>query len=435
MKKLLCLVLCAVLSLFFVGCTSFESGTDSLLAAPKLTGEMQPVQQALEAKIGGKYQLKFPSSGETKSAITLIDITGDGLSEAVAFYSTSSDNAVIMNIAVIQCVDGFWQVTSQESINAVGVESVHFVDLDSDKSNEIVVGWSVYGTASKTVSVYEYSADTLIKLVEEAYTAFTICDLDGNLSQDLLLFQLDLTSSRAFARCFSFNSQGVSELGNCEIDGNVTSYNQPVLTTLPTGEFCVFVDCIKGAGMITEVIYFANNKMVSPLYDATLMENTVTYRPAIVPCRDYDGDGFMEIPVMYELPTNAGVSAANLTVWNGFDGQSLVAESYALMNYSDGYSIKLNEQLAFSTTTHRNLENRERIIYEYDYETGQTSAELFRIRVVSKSAYDSGMYAEGYAKLAETESLVWLCTVSEKAELYGITKDNIGDIFELITEG
>ncbi len=435
MKRILCVMLAVFLSAFLLcGCTPFDSQPDSLLAAPRLTGSMHPVQEALEARIGSKYHLKFPSSGETKSAITLVDLNGDSQNEAVAFYSTSEGNTVTMNIALIDLIDGEWQVSSQESIAAVGVERVYFIDMDGDGNKEIVVGWNVYGTASRTVSVYEYSGRTLITLMEEPFTAFTLCDLDGNLSQDLLLFQLDLTSSRAFARYFSINSQGVGELGNCEIDGNITSYNEPVLTTLPTGEFCVYVDCIKGAGMITEVIYFKDGKLSGPLYDPVLMENTVTYRPAIVPCRDYDGDSVMEIPVMHQLPTQLGGSAAYLTVWNSFDGTSLAPRFYTLMNYSDGYSVKLTNELAFSTTTIRNLENRERIIYEYDYENGELGSELFRIRVVSKTAYDSGMYAEGFIHLNNSDSLVWLTTVSEKAQKYGITADNIGEIFELIVE-
>ncbi len=435
MKRIMSVILAVLLSVFMLcGCTPFDSEPDSLLAAPKLTGAMQPVQEALEAKIGSKYHLKFPSSGETKSAITLVDLNGDSRDEGVAFFSTSDENTVTMNIAVIDMIDGVWQVASQESIIAVGVERVYFTDMDGDSNKEIIVGWNIYGTASKTVSVYDYTGNTLITLMEESYTALTLCDLDGNLSQDLLVLQLDNTISRAFARYFSFNSQGVAELGSCELDGNVSSYNEPVISTLSADRFCVFVDCIKGAGMITEVIYFNDGRLLNPLYDAILMENTATYRPAIVPCRDYDGDSVMEIPVMHQLPTNTGGSAAYLTVWNMFDGNSVIPRFYTLMNYSDGYSVKLTEELAFSTTTLRNLENRERIIHEYDYETRKLKGELFRIRVVSKTAYDSGMYAEGYTHLSESDSLVWLCVVNESAQKYGINKDNIGEIFELIVE-
>ncbi len=433
LKSVIALLLVMV---FLAGCTTFDDSPDSLLAAPKLTGQMQPVQEALEKKIDGKYQLKFPTSSETKSAITLVDLDGDAISEGVAFYSTTDNNTVTMHIAIIAFVNNIWTVTAQESIVAGGVEQVYFTDMDGDNAKEIVVGWNVYGNTTKTVSVYEYSGNTLLTLIEEPFTVFMLCDLDGNLSQDLLILNLDMPTASATARYFGINSQGVSELGTSELDGNISSYNNVTLSKLPGGEFCVYADCVKGAGMITEVIYFEDGSLKAPLYDSELMENSVTYRPAIVPCRDYDNDGFIEIPVMKELPIDASLSAsaAYLTQWSSFDGTVLTAEDYTLMNYSDGYSIKLTKELAENSTAIRNLEYRERIIYEYDYEKEMLKSELLRVRVVSRSSYDSGIYWEGYVLLEKSDSLVWLARISEEAQKYSITNENIGQMFELITE-
>lgn len=430
------LVSIILIALFLTGCQSLDDSPESLLAAPKLSDQMHPVQEALDKNIDGKYQLKFPSSGETKSAITLVDLDGDGLSEGVAFYSTTDNNSVTMHIAVIAFDNNEWVVVSEENIVAGGVEQAYFIDMDGDKTKEIVVGWNVYGNTSKTVSVYQYSGKTLITLIEEPFSVFMLCDLDGNLSQDLLTFHLDMNTSSAFVRYFGINSHGVSELGNCETDGNITSYNNILLSKLPSGEFCVYADCVKGAGMITEVIYFKDGKLIGPLYDSTLMENAVTYRPAIVPCRDYDGDGFIDIPVMKELPTDTSLStsAAYITVWSEFNGSALSPKAYTLMNYSDGYSIKLPKSLAENSTTIRNLEYRERIVCEYDYGNKQLKGELFRIRVVARNSYDSSIYDEGYTVLHKNETLVWMASISEEAAKYSITKDNIGKMFELITE-
>ena len=436
-KKLIKAFCCVMALAFFTcGCAFSPSNPEYLLSAPKLTGEMQPVQEALDEKIEEKYQLKFPTVGDTKSAITLVDITGDNKSEAVAFFSTSANNSVNMHIAIIDFIEGRWTVTAVESVIATGVESAYFTDMDGDKVKEIIVGWNVYGNTSKTVSVYEYSGNTLISLMQEPYSVFTLCDLDGNLSQDILLLNHDLTTSSSLARYFSINSQGVSELGNCETDGNITSYNTPIVSALPSGEFCVYIDCIKGAGMITEAIVFSDSKLKNPFYDTALMENTITYRPANVPCRDFDGDSHLDIPVMTEQPTDATVStsAAYLTVWNTFDGEKLTPAFYTLMNYSDGYSIRLTKELAEKTATVRNLENRERIVREYDYEKNEFRETLFSIRVVSKSAFDSGAYSEGYVNLAQGESSVWLASVSQEAKKYNITKDNIKEMFSLIME-
>ncbi len=438
MKKLLRLkaaVLCLLLCLTLCGCSPFSGDADSLLSAPKLTGELQPVQEALEKAVGGKYSLKFPASGETKSAITLVDLNGDEKNEAVAFYSTSEDNTVTMHIVVLDSASGVWQRTAEGKIVAGGVERVHFADMDSDGTKEIIVGWNVYGAVDKTVSVYEYNAGNLICLIEEPYTSFLLCDLDNGFSSDLLTVYLDLSGSVAAAKYFDVTPRGVAQLGVCELDGNVTAYYDPVLVKMENGGYCVYLDCVKGAGLITEVLYVENGSLVAPFYDPVAKATVVTYRPALVPCMDFLSDGNLEIPIMTELPidVNLSSSAAYLTVWHSVVENELLPRVYTLMNYSDGYSITLTKQLAENTTTVRNLDNRERIVYEYDYEDERFLNELFRIRVVSKTAFDSGIYNEGYTLLATSDAQVWLVRVSAEAEKYGIDEKKVKEMFKPIS--
>lgn len=427
----LCLLLCFALS----GCTQFFSNDDALLSAPKLTGELQPVQEALDKSVSSKYSLKFPASGETKSAITLVDLTGDGKNEAVAFYSTSEDNTVTMHVAVLENTDGVWKRTAGGKIVAGGVERVHFSDMDSDGTKEIVVGWNVYGDVDKTVSVYEYNSNSLICLVEQPYTSFMLCDLDNGFSTDLLTVYLDLSASSAVAKYFDVTPRGVSQLGACDLDGNVTAYYEPVLVKMDSGAYCVYLDCVKGAGLITEVLLVEDGSLVAPFYDKVAKETLVTYRPALVPCRDFDSDSNLEIPIMTALPTdiNQSASAAYLTVWNSAEDKELKPKAYTLMNYSDGYCITLTKELAENTTTVRNLDNRERIIYEYDYEKQRFKDELFRIRVVSKSTYDSGIYNNDYTVLSVAEAQVWLAKVSQEAKKYGIDEKKVSEMFAIIS--
>lgn len=428
-------VLCLFLCMTLCGCAPFTRDADSLLSAPKLTGELQPVQEALEKAVGGKYSLKFPASGETKAAITLVDLNGDQKNEAVAFYSTSEDSTVMMHVAVLDSSSGAWMRTAESKIVAGGVERVHFTDMDSDGVKEIVVGWNVYGDVNKTVSVYEYNGSSLINIIEEPYTSFLLCDLDNGFSSDLLTVYLDLSGGAAAANYFDVTGRGVAQLGACELDGNVTAYYDPVLVKMQNGSYCVYLDCVKGAGLVTEVLYVEEGKLVAPFYDPVAKETAATYRPALVPCIDFDGDKILEIPVMTALPTdvNFSASAAYLTVWHSLEGNKLLPKAYTLMNYSDGYSITLTKELAEATTAVRNLKNRERIIYEYDYAKNEFKDELFRIRVVSKTAFDSGIYSNGYIVLDSNEVQVWLAAVSPESKKFGIDEKKLGEMFKIIS--
>lgn len=433
--RLIALLLSLCIVFVLGGCTPFSNNADSLLIAPRLTGELHPVQTALEKAVNGKYSLKFPASGETKAAITLVDLDGDGKQEAVAFYSTSEDNTVTMHVAVLDTKNGGWEMAAEGKIVAGGIERVHFADMDSDGVKEIIVGWNVYGAVEKTVSVYEYSSRSLICLIEEPYTSFILCDLDNGFSADLLTVYLDLSQSAAQAKYFDVTPRGVSQLVACPIDGNVTAYYDPVLVKMENGNYCVYLDCVKGAGLITEVLYVENGTLVAPFHNPAAKETTLTYRPALVPCIDFDGDGNLEIPIMIQQPINVNISAsaAYMTVWHSAKGNQLLAKAHTLMNYSDGYSITLPKELADATATVRNLENRERIVFEYDYQKGEFKHELFRIRVVSKTAFDSGIYNNDYAVLSTGEAQVWLLRVSEEAKDYGISEKTVRDMFAIIS--
>lgn len=437
MKKKSAFLMCLaafMLSICLSGCSPFTRQTDSLLAAPKLTGELRPVQEALEKSIVGKYSLKFPASGETKSAITLVDLNADGSNEAVAFYSTSVDNTVTMHVSVLGSENGVWSCFSTQKIVAGGIERVHFVDTDGDGTKEVVVGWNVYRDVDKTVSVYDYTSKNLMTLIEEPYTIFALCDLDNGFSADLLTVYLDQASVSATAKYFDINARGVAQLGVCSLDPNVSAYYDPIIAKMSDSRYCLYVDCVKGTGLVTEVLYIENGALVSPFYNAQTKETVDTYRPQLVPCRDFDNDGIPEIPIMISQPvdTKQSLSAAYLTIWKSFDSKELIDKFYTLMNYSDGYSLTLSKELALTSATVRNLDNRERIIYEYDYRKNKFGQEILRVRTVSKTSFDSGIYNEGYIVLSKSDTQVWLARLSEQSQNLGINEQTIKDMFKLI---
>lgn len=79
MKKAALIVLSIIFCFVFSGCSLFTADTDQLLSPPELTGDMYPIQQALNKSAESGYTLKYPSSGDRRSAVILEDIDGDNL--------------------------------------------------------------------------------------------------------------------------------------------------------------------------------------------------------------------------------------------------------------------------------------------------------------------------------------------------------------------
>ena len=139
LKKLIMLILSALLTFILSGCDALMFNADELLLSPMLEGVMYPVQQALEDSVKDKITLKYPVSGEYRSAFVMKDIDGNGVDEALAFYSTTADSTVTMHINIIE-FNGEWESKGDLSLVGNGVESVSFADLDGNGRLEIIVG-------------------------------------------------------------------------------------------------------------------------------------------------------------------------------------------------------------------------------------------------------------------------------------------------------
>ena len=87
------LALFILLALLFTGGCTFPgfSSSASLMHPPKATGDKGKIQSALEEYAKSSYVLKYPKSGTNRSAITMKDLDGDEVEEAVATVTLQPD--------------------------------------------------------------------------------------------------------------------------------------------------------------------------------------------------------------------------------------------------------------------------------------------------------------------------------------------------------
>ncbi len=432
-KKLIACALSALLMLVMSGCDALMFNADELLTAPKLEGDMHPVQQALEEAVNDKITLKYPTLGEYRSAFVMKDIDGDGSNEAFAFYSTTADSTVTMHINVIENIGGQWQSKGDISIVGNGIESVSFADLDGDNKLEIIVGWYIFGTTEKQVGVYTYDKNTLTQRAIEPYTNFILADLTADKTEDLVIIYLNTTEKMASAKLLSLSSKGITEVGIAALDGGVNSYAEPVLSTLTDGTPALYIDAVKGSGMLTEIIWYKDGALHG-IYNSDTPEDSKTYRNGTTQSRDYDGNGVIDIPlseILISTEQMADSDKVYYTNWSEFSGKELILRSSAFMNYSDGYSVTVPSQLKQSLLVIRKLESRTRFFYSYDKDEKLVGGELFRIVTVPLAEYDFEVYAKnGYVPLGKTESLIYFTKVSEETDI--LTAEYVKSMFAIL---
>ena len=431
--KLIGICLSVCLTVCLTGCEILNNNIDELLDAPKLEGNMLPVQKALEEYAGDDITLKYPMSGEYRSAFILKDLNNDNIQEAIAFYSTTSDSTVLIHINLISFDGEQWQSIGDLSLVGNGIERVNFLDVDGNGQLEIIVGWMIYGVVEKQVGIYTYDGELLTQRAIEPYTDFICADLTGDTVNDISVFYLNSSEKTASAKLFSLTSVGINEVGSIKLDGGVSSYYTPVLSKLSDGTSAIYIDAIKGTGTLTEIIWYKDGQLHG-IYDAGAPETSLTYRNSTVNCRDYNGNGIIDIPISELLASTAQMAETDkvyYTNWSEFNGKSFSITQSTFMNYTDGYSISVPEKWKDKLLLIRKTEARMRLFYTYDSKTGYTNEEILRIMTVSYADYVSGTYTDEYIRLGASDNLVYLAKINPDNTL-GITEKHVREMFSII---
>ncbi len=433
-KKLVLGIVVFLLAFSFCGCDFFTTDIAELLSPPALSDDLKLISDAIKSSVGKSYTLKYPQSGEYRSAVVQKDVNGDGSSEAFAFYSVKDGEVETMNInAVVNNSEG-WKSSGSQSIVASGVYRVEFCDLDNDGVSEILVGWQIYGTSEMQLAVYSFKDNILTQRFLKKYTHFLTCNLDDNKTNEIMIIDVDTEKGQNTASLYGMSEQGIVLVGKTQLDSKVESFEHPVVSELSSGKSAVYIDSVKGIGAITEVLIFEKDKLLNPLIDEQTKETTSTLRSASFSTQDFNGDGVLEIPVQLNVPSVSKSEVAEklyLTNWCSFNGEILTTQVTSMINTLDGYYYNIPAKWVGSIAILKDTDNRIREIYTYDTDEMSVGKSLLYIRAINKKDWENGVYdALNLVKIGQTDDAVITCRISKEAKEKGVTleevKSNIG---------
>lgn len=430
-KKMLAIIIALFICVSFSGCDIIDN-TKDMVSPPELTGDMSPIADALYKSVGTNCDLKYPSSGDRRSAIIQEDINGDGVFEAFAFYSTNDDEMATMHINVICQHDGKWRSVSDQTIVAMGVEMVDFCDLDNDGVEEILIGWEVNGNNEKQLGVFTFAKDILSQKLLQPYTSFMCCDLDSNGTSEIFVHLLNTTEKTNKAMIYNYMNGEMAQTAGCVMDGSVKSVEKPLLSTLSNGQKAIYIDEIKGVNSVTEVLYVLKGELINPLLDTdNSFENILTLRAASLKIKDINSDGIIEIPVASELP-NATDSDEKLyyTNWCSFNGEKLSVKLVTLVNTVDGYYLTVPNSMVGYLAVQKDIEKHERKFYHYDSKNNVLGKLLFTVTAVDADDWTSKEFDHSNkTEIARNETTAFVAELGEGASAFAITIDYIKDTF------
>ncbi len=457
-KSLAVLLLALAMLLTGSACSGIDTDTDSVLHAPKLTGDMYNIQQALELGTNRKYDLKYPRTGDYLTAFVLRDVDRDGHDEVFAFYSFQDDTEGNINMSMIDSTEDGWRITDTVTVQASGVESISFADLDGNGSQEVLVGWSLFSTIQQQLSVYGCDGGSLVQRLSRPYTTFVTADLMEVGFSQLLVVTLDSTEKTAEARLYQVPEGGAEEEGNVSLDGNISGYLTPVVGKLASQRPAVYLDANKGtSSMITEIIYYMpldtistpvlsdensdfslmrTSPLVSPFHDNSTRENNITARQAPLPMRDMDGDGVMEMPTMLELPGNQQTKLY-LSTWRNYNEEKFTEVCTAVMNDTYGYYLKYPAAWLGEDGIHVTVSvSKEDSLYTFstwDNEARIRTVDLLKLQVFTTEEWENrnmSLYAD-YFSVAVSGDRVYAAWLTRQDTPYTIDETTLRECFVL----
>lgn len=480
-KRIIGTIASVLLAVLCTGCSFSGLSDNDLLQPPKATGEKAEIQGLLEVTTNGDYTLKYPQSGDYRSAIIMQDLNSDGDDEAVAFYRNKKDSSAI-NIMFMDKVAGKWASVGTFSNANSDVDRIYFGDIDSDGIKEAIVGWSSYLTGGSQVTMYKYKEGSVSEVIvndDTNYADMVFMDITNDGVSDLIILTTatedDTGKSTSLARLYSScANKKFSRVSEIKTNPNVVSYSQIMQGTVSDGVNGLFVDGNTSSlgELITEVIYYSsqNKSLVSPL-DVTQNDGTVTnvtQRVTSSVCRDIDEDGIIEVPSQFTpILTDDKLTPCPITKWYKInaDRGEMKQTIQTIASYFDGFYFILpdnwkNHVVAVNDNTSRTTTFYciKEVVKEDNSETPTEAATVpeldsdkadntvtavetekqpvLTIKVFSEKDWKNdgaARLSDGYSVLEESNSLVYTCKLgaSENGQ-YNLSSQQVSKYFKLI---
>ena len=456
-KKITAVILSLCLLLNFSGCSFASFDTKSLMAPPKVNEDQQAIQELLQ---GDRPDITFvyPQSGEYRSAVIMHDFTGDGVNDAIGFYSSETGNSGGVEVQFLIKTDAGWESSAAFQNSALQVDRVCFGTLSHTGHSLILIGWgSTAGTTGRTAgaNAYVYSpGGDITEYSLGTYAELAVTDFEGDGIVEVFTVDKFLPAEEegdeptpAQAKLFSWVGGSMKEISSADADNSMAGYSSAAFGGLTSKLSGVVLDGLKADGSTSTQIF--------TLEDGTLKNfpadvNTEEYsnpflRPstASVLSRDINGDGLLEIPQVSLLPGLPEETMPDVTCyqvdWCRFQpGSQVRTVVRTMMNPTENYWFRLPYSLAGKITSYNDT-SRRMVTYteiiKASEEDGYLLGEpLFAIRVFTRSAWESRGPTSGYELLAAQNDSVYGIQVFTKnnIRLQGISQ--VKRDFKLLSE-
>ena len=391
-------------SILFSGC-SVSLSVDELMRPPRLTEQQEEIHNALIEHTGNSgLKLKYPRSGDYKSAFVMYDIDSDNEEEAIAFYdgntagNSNAEASICVN--VLDKIENEWKLVSEHTYSCSDIDMLDFIH-NNDGTVSIAIGY-ITGLSEKMLDVYEYKDSKLGGNFQIKYTKLYVNDVDLDGMDEMIVFNNNYVSKTS-------NLQVIEPEESFKVTATVDMQPDVSEITNIVGEktekgYLLFIDELKVSNMLnTEVIEFFNGKVKNLTYQPEKEKVIENLRVNGIYSADIDGDSGIEIPCASVLPGYEPYDKDKQQTaiqWLKVNNGELSRKYYSYYNINDGYLFVFPERWVGLVTVRLDKQNDEVVFVKYEGSDIGLMKELMRIKAMPKGISLPEKYS-GYRVIAQ----------------------------------
>lgn len=371
MKKRVFLLFAAVI-LLLCGCSA--TSAEDFYALPQLSNTYIALQNEINELLASGAEYASPSSGQNRQAVQLEDINGDGVKEAIVFTSVRGA-AKPIKIHIFEDQGDLYTEVALIEGEGTGVESVSYLDMDKDGSQEIAVGWRI-ASGMNILSVYSMKDFSELNIFSTDYAKYAAFDLDDDGADEIIVLHEEPSEGGGSAEVFRLSDSEISS-ESCALSEEMHAISRVRTTHLTDGTPAVLVESLTaGGGLVTDIIANSESGVKNLAVDALSLKS-LTQRPLQIWSRDIDGDDVLDVPQLEALPVQAeATSVYYLTRWYDYAAsghRSLVQTSY--VNTAGSWYLVIPEEWSGSITVRNQdtIAGESAVIFSLVEEDGETT--------------------------------------------------------------
>ena len=443
MKPILAMLGACLLTGLLTSCSMVPAAnTEDLLEPPKLSPDQSALAEALERGLGtDDFTLKYPISGENRSAYILCNLDDEPSNEAVVFYQVTGSDTIRMNI-LDQNDQGKWESVYDMAGAGDDVYTVDLAPISTLDRNNLIISWKDRGRTELDIEIYSYEESTLSNLFSGTGDRLYFMDVNEDGYSEMVLLGWASSRDPSIQLVRRAGSRVIARdetiLSNRAID-----FSGLTLGKTLDGDTAIYVDeLISSSSAATDIVVLNgyNMEVVTAVDEEELEEEDFvslydqTVRPAELTCQDYNDDGIIDIPISTLMPgyssSDEDENIYRIDYQNLYDGELLPAYS-VVSNREMGYIFMMPDSWVDEVTVRRVTETNEWQFVVYNDDLNSSGTVLLSLKVSSHQDYQDKFSTGVYFTLATKGIFEYTASIPTTDHELSITESEVRSRFLL----